>query len=381
MAVQSENNNFSTLKNLALAREGDRHRASSYDRDGGNSDFVRIDPGEVYRIMDVQGAGCITHIWMTCGELLGNSRQLYLRTLRLRMYWDHENTPSVDVPLGDFFGLGHAKTRNFNCAALAMSPEDGRGFNCFFAMPFAEHARIEVVNDYTKTVRLYYYIDYEKYDGLSERYLRFHACWRRELPCKGVPEGKMSNEEFQHGGQNLTGGENYVILDAEGFGHYVGCHLDIHNLRLTRENNWYGEGDDMIFIDGDTWPPRLHGTGTEDYFDTAWAPTQSETAPYHGIILPGQKNWAGKITLYRYHIEDPIMFRRSIRVTIEHGHNNRRSDDYSSTAYWYQSEPHKELPPLPEPQKRLPLPEVNPQNIEELLKYLDCGDEGPTPEE
>jgi hypothetical protein len=365
------NNDYSTLKNLALLREGKTLRSSSYDRSGGNSDFVRIDTGGTHCLADIRGAGCITHLWMTCGELLGHGRQLYLRRMVLRMYWDGEKQPSVEVPLGDFFGLGHAKTKNYACAVLSMSPEDGRSFNSYFAMPFAEGARIEVLNEYEKAVKLYYYVDYESYESLSDRYLRFHAQWRRANPCRGIPETGISNEEFQHGGKNTTGKDNYVILEAEGRGHYVGCHLDIHNLRLTREWNWYGEGDDMIFIDGDVWPPSLHGTGTEDYFNTAWCPTQERCYPSHGIILAGEKNWGGKITLYRYHIEDPVIFNRSIRVTIEHGHNNRRSDDYCSTAYWYQEEPHRSFPPLPDAKQREPLPDVYPQDVKKLSKYLD----------
>jgi len=102
-----------------------------------------------------------------------------------------------------------------------------------------------------------------------------------------------------------------------------------------------GEGDDMIFIDGEGWPPSLHGTGTEDYFNTAWCPQKEYSAPYHGITLGGGDNWGGHISLYRFHVEDPVTFERSIRVTIEHGHANRRSDDYSSVAYWYQAEPNR----------------------------------------
>ncbi len=113
----------------------------------------------------------------------------------------------------------------------------------------------------------------------------------------------------------------------------------------------------MIFIDGEAWPPSLHGTGTEDYFGTAWCPETAYHGPYHGVILPGGTNWSGKITLYRYHIEDPIRFRRSIRVTIEHGHDNRRNDDYASTAYWYQTEPHAPFPALPDTDARRPRPD------------------------
>jgi hypothetical protein len=150
---------------------------------------------------------------------------------------------------------------------------------------------------------------------------------------------------------NVTGQGNYTILEAEGRGHYVGCVLNVHNLCETNLWNWYGEGDDMIFIDGEEWPPSLHGTGTEDYFNTAWCPQKEYSAPYHGITLGGGDNWGGHVSLYRLHVEDPVTFERSIRVTIEHGHANKRSDDYSSVAYWYQVEPHRSFSILPVEQR------------------------------
>jgi len=365
------NNNFSTLKNLALLREGKRQRISSYDKTGGNSDFIMIAPSKSQKIARIEGAGCINHIWMTLAEVANTDTKHYLRKVTLKMKWDLEEYPSVEVPIGDFFGMGHAQTKNFNSMPLSMGPEDGKSLNCFFAMPFSKNAEIEVFNEYENPIRLYFYIDYESYDKLSDKYLRFHATWRRENPCRGIDEKDMSNEAFEFGGKNATGKHNYLILDAKGSGHYVGCHLDIHNLRITDKWNWYGEGDDMIFIDGDIWPPSLHGTGTEDYFNMAWCPTEEFNNPYYGVILPGEKNWAGKVSLYRYHIEDPIIFNSSIRVTIEHGHNNHRSDDYCSTAYWYQTEPHKVFEPLLPADKRLPLPEVQPFNIEEVKKYIN----------
>ena len=125
-------------------------------------------------------------------------------------------------------------------------------------------------------------------------------------------------------------------------------------------NDWYGEGDDMIFIDGEPWPPRLHGTGTEDYFNTAFCPSQEYSAPYHGItVYSGNEAWpwGGKNSMYRFHIEDPIRFEQSIRVTIETGHDNALANDYSSTAYWYQIGRRAPLPPLPPMAERLPRPD------------------------
>jgi hypothetical protein len=346
-----------SLRDLARARPGRRCRASSWDRTGGNDDRLHILPGANATLLDVAGAGIISHIWVTtdCQE------SSHLRKVTLRIWWDGEETPSIEVPLGDFFGMGHAKTSAFHASALAMSAQDGKALNCFFAMPFASGARVEVTSECSEhEVLFYYYIDYEQHNRLDDDLLRFHAQWRRENPCDGVSQAEaeaMTNEQFEFGGKNIGGDGNYTILEATGRGHYVGCNLNVTNLRLTETWNWYGEGDDMIWIDQDRgeWPPRLHGTGTEDYFNTSWCPSQIVSAPYHGIPLPGGPNWSGQISLYRLHIEDPVLFEQNIRVTIEHGHNNLRSDDYSSTAYWYQNEPHAPFPALLPVAKRLPV--------------------------
>ena len=190
---------------------------------------------------------------------------------------------------------------------------------------------------------------------------RFHAQWRRENPTEGWGDDSkrmFDNTDYVRevwGTPNTDGAENYVLLEAEGRGHYVGCNLNIDCFERSK-NDWYGEGDDMIFIDGDV-KPTLHGTGTEDYFNTAWSPRQEFCTPYHGLPLySGTEEWpyAGKNSMYRYHIEDPVHFQKSIRVTIEHGHANNLSNDYSSTAYWYQTEPHAAFPALPVVGERLP---------------------------
>ncbi|RIK42288.1 MAG: hypothetical protein DCC58_11210 [Chloroflexi bacterium] len=339
------------LARIVAARSG---RASSWDRTGGNRDYLVIPPGAKATLAEIDGPGKITHIWMT----LRSDDALHLRKLVLRAWWDGEEHPSIETPIGDFFGMGHARTTNWWSQPLQMAPEEGKAFSCFFPMPFTASARWEVTNDCDADAIVYYYIDYERYQsadavaGLGQ----FHAQWRRQAPCDGISDAGMDNEEYSFGGVNPDGAGNYVLLEAEGTGHYVGCHLDVENLRYVPEDvfNWYGEGDDMIFIDGEVWPPSLHGTGTEDYFGTAWCPKTPFHGPYHGVILPGGPNWSGQITLYRYHIEDPVRFSTSIRVTIEHGHANRRSDDYSSTAYWYQTEPHLPFPAFPDVAARLP---------------------------
>lgn len=343
-----------SIPTIAYQREGRRRRASSYDRRGGNDDRVHIAPGETLTLASLNGPGMITHIWMTIATDSREREQDYLRKMTMRMFWDDEKTPSVEAPVGDFFGMGHGMTRNFVSAPLQMSPEDGKGFNCWFPMPF-ESAVLTMENECREDMTVYFYVDYEAYRALPEGLLRFHAQFRRENPTDGIPDGGMSNREWLFGGENRTGAGNYVILDALGRGHYVGCNLNIHNFRDTAQWDWPGEGDDMIFIDGEEWPPELHGTGTEDYVNMAWCPTQTYSAPYHGIIAPGGENWKDKLTYYRYHIQDPVMFEKSIRVTMEHGHANRRSDDWSSTAYWYQTEPHAPFPAYPTLAERLPI--------------------------
>jgi hypothetical protein len=293
----------------------------------------------------------------------------YARTTVIRMYWDRASSPCVEAPIGDFFGIGHGIVKDFWSLPLSMSPQDGRGFNCFFPMPFASGALIEVVNESDCGMIFFYYIDYEKHERLDDGIAYFHAQWRRENPTSGWGKGRFDDDiETGRVGElrkrvwstpNLNGKDNYVILEAEGRGHYVGCNLNI-DCFSRQMNDWYGEGDDMIFIDGDAWPPALHGTGTEDYFNTAFSPRTEFCTPYHGVTVYSGKPdwpWKGKNSLYRFHIEDPIMFQKSIRVTIEHGHANSLSNDYSSTAYWYQMEPHAAFPPLPPAVKRLPRPD------------------------
>lgn len=349
-----------SLGDIARLRTGiRRHRLSSYDRTGGNFDWVEIEPGTTREIANIDGAGCIKHIWCT---MWSNDKQ-QLRKVVLRMYWDGEETPSVEAPIGDFFGLGHGLARNFVSLPLQMSPEDGRAFNCWWPMPYQTNARVEILNEANDKLRYYYYIDYEAYapeTDMSE-YGRFHAQWRRLNPTPGWADPNIrwedNPEAMREAWQrpNLDGADNYVILEAQGKGHYVGCHLDI-DCFSRQANDWYGEGDDMIFIDGEE-TPSIYGTGTEDYFNTAFAPTQEYSAPYHGVILyqgTDDWKWRGKNTSYRYHIEDPIFFESSIKVTIEHGHANKLTNDYSSTAYWYQTEPHAPFPALLPVAQRLP---------------------------
>lgn len=346
----------SSLSSLPHLRSYRSRRSSSFDREGNNCDWWTFAPGERRDILTSDRPGCIKHIWMT----VGNGGEHFLRRIVLRAWWDRESEPSIEVPLGDFFGIGHAMFRNFQSLPLSMSPQEGRSMNCWWPMPF-DCARIEIHSECSENLNLYFYIDYEEYDSPTSDLARFHAQWRREHRTEGWLTERLNNEniwEIWSRHPNLTGEGNYIILDAEGDGIYVGCNLNI-DVFEKQGNDWYGEGDDMIFVDGEKWPPSLHGTGTEDYFNMAFCPREEVCGPYHGLpVYSGNSEWpwSGKNSMYRYHIEDPIRFRKSIMVTIEHGHANKLSNDYSSTAYWYQLEPHKTFPTLLDVTQRLPRP-------------------------
>jgi hypothetical protein len=345
-------------------------RISSFDRTGGNRDCVDVEPGRTMTVAKITGPGCIRHIWMT----MWFPQEDYLRRAVIRFFWDNCKQASVECPIGDFFGLGHAKRKNFITAVLQMSPEDGRGFNSYWPMPFRQSARVEIENPGTEKFPLYFYFDYEAYDSPTplDGMGYFHVQWRRENPTAGWGDEythlKESNPEkwremVYYGGDprslNTTGEDNYVILDAEGNGIYCGAHLDV-DVFERQKNDWFGEGDDMIFIDAEAWPPSIHGTGTEDWYNCAFCPTQEYAGPYHGVLLyngTDEWKWKGKQSVYRYHVEDPIRFRRSILVTIEHGHANKLANDYSSTAYYYLSRPRRGGPPLPPVDQRLPRPD------------------------
>ena len=355
---------MNSMDSLFVLSDAKSRRISSYDRTGGNMDWLDIAPNETIDFATIEGCGIIRHIWCTLSSDLedGVAAKHPLRRTILRMYWDGESEPSVEAPLGDFFGMGHGISRNFSSAAFSMNPQDGRGMCCYFPMPFRSSARLEIENRSAATLHLYFYVDYEQLQSLPEHSATFHAQYRRERKTDGWAE-PIPGDIAKHRGNiegfpawypdawaktNVSGEGNYVILEATGKGKYVGCNMNI-DVFERQANDWYGEGDDMIFIDGsDT--PTLHGTGTEDYFNTAFCPKQEYCAPYSGITLYSGEQagfpWGGKNSMYRLHILDPIHFDESIRVTIEHGHANKLSNDCSSTAYWYQDEPHAPFPKL-----------------------------------
>lgn len=359
------------MGNLFTLAQGRSRRESSYDRSGGNHDWKDIEPGQTVTLAEIEGPGIFRHIWCThwTSGSDGAREKQSLRKLILRVYWDDETEPSVEAPLGDFFGLPFGRAKNFQSAAFSMGPEGGKSMNCWWPMPFRKRARMTVESLCDGHTNFYYYVDYVALDSMpeTEEIGYFHAQFRREMDTQGwapkeigwldrkkanVPEEPAWLPEAWLT-KNLDGKDNYVILEAQGRGHYVGCNMGV-DIFEPQANAWYGEGDDMIFIDGEPFPPSLHGTGTEDYFCTAYCPTEEFTAPYFGLTLySGDKDregykFAGQNAMYRLHIQDPVIFHQSIRVTIEHGHANKLSGDWCSTAYWYQVEPHAKMPPLPD---------------------------------
>jgi hypothetical protein len=312
------------LENLGKRQDFRSRRISSFDRSGGNNDRIAIPPGETAELAKIKGPAAIHHIWVTI-----SAEAFYGRKIVLRMYWDGEDNPSVEAPIGDFFGVGHGLNRNLSSLAIACSSE-GRARNCYWYMPFRRSARITATNEGQNPVgAFYYYIDYRELPELEAGIPYFHAQYRQEMPC--IP------------------GKNYLILEAAGSGHYVGCNLSI----LQRAMGWWGEGDDMIYVDGEEFP-SLYGTGSEDYFSDAWGMREDENLFYGCPLQEPDFKTGSKATVYRHHIPDPIPFEESIKVTIEHGHANNLSDFYSSVAYWYQNEPHKAFPAHPPVDQRLP---------------------------
>lgn len=323
-------------------------RVSSYDRTGGNHDFFSIAPGKTLVLAKLNGAGIIRHLYFS---ILGGPH--YLRDLVLRAYWDGSDNPSIEVPFGDFFGLGQERPRFFSSLMITVNPGDMGvfgtfGFNSYFPMPYAHGARLTLTNEGKQPVgAVWYQIDYEKMTRLPNDLGRFHASWNRVNPTKAI--GKHINVTL-HDAVNTTGKDNYVILDAKDHGELAGIFLNIDNLSGT----WYGEGDDMIFIDGEKWPPSYNGTGTEEIFGGGAYPTAEYAGPYTGFYLISNLDYSGKVSMYRFYVNDPIRFKKSIRVTVEHGHANNMANDYSSTVFWYQDEPHKPFKPLPPAAQRHP---------------------------
>lgn len=353
-------------------------RISSYDRTGGNDDCVRFGPGETFVMGDIPGAGIIKHIWVT----ISCSDPMIRRKLVLRAYWDGQEHPSIEAPIGDFFGQGWGQKYNFISLPLAAAPKEGNALVCYWPMPFGKGCRIEVENQSeAKIDAFYYYLTYEEHDEIGEDVPRFHAWYNQELT---EPEGSPNENEWGGPREDEWGvlnepkafttsdAKNYLFMEAEGRGHFVGVNYYVQSPGPI----WYGEGDDMFLIDGEPWPGSLHGTGTEDYFNQSWCPDEHYLHPYFGTAYaPGRNNndarfgWLGKTHVYRFHIEDPVRFSKSLRASIEHGHGNVLTLNMASVAYWYQTLPSRPFPALAPAEARMPLPEIG---VVEIHRWRDA---------
>jgi hypothetical protein len=311
----------SPLSSLPSVSSGETKRVSN---------VVRLEPDESKVMADIQGIGIIHHIWITAMQ----NSELSLRELVLRAYWDNEPEPSVEVPLGDFFGVGFAKEKEFISFLLEMFPAGGENrpaLNCYIPMPFSNRAKLTIENQGKQPVSLMFWqINYELVPQIGSDYGRFHAQWRRENPVKrSVP---------------------YTILEAKGQGRYLGTVFNYHLLELGA---WVEGGDDFYIDVDSTTTPTLKGIGAEDYFGHAWGFRTEDNSLFHGTSYGPIDN---RMTAYRFHVLDPIRFKKSIKVTMRcHGWDVQdREDDYSSIAYWYQKEPHLPFPAFPPIEKRLP---------------------------
>jgi hypothetical protein len=335
------------LADLPQAKDYVLKRASSYDRSGGNADYRQIAPGETLTLLDAAGPGLVSHIWIT----IASDDPHHLKALVLRIYWDGESSPSVEAPVGDFFGLG--LDDYFHYQSIPLSVGSDKALNCFFPMPFGKHARITVTNEGDrKTDAFYFNVDYRIYSHpLPPDKLYFHAQYRQAAPAQGWTNQWRSNGDPRvEEKKNLDGAANYVWMDATGRGHFVGVTMSV----LQNQDGWWGEGDDMFFVDGESLP-SINGTGSEDYFLGAWGfGDQSFSYGLYGAPVKGREVAGSRSSVYRFHLDSPIAFSKSLRATIEHGHANHRSDNFFSVAYWYQSEPHAAFPPLPPLGQRIP---------------------------
>ena len=280
-------------------------------------------------LAEIAGPGVIQHIWITCEP------KAY-RDCVLRFFWDGEKTPSVEVPLGDFFACGHALRYKVSSLPVAVNPSGG--FNCYWPMPFRKSCLITVENQRWEDIGGFFYQITYALDAVPDSAASFHAQWRRSVTPRATPE--------------------HVILDGiAGRGHYVGTFLAWTQLA----NGWWGEGEMKFFIDGDVRFPTICGTGTEDYFGGAWCFGDTFSTAFLGYPLwrrePGE---VPKHALYRWHVMDPIRFEKDLKVTIQalgwwpNGKYQPLEDDIASVGYWYQAEPHGAFPALPPMSARWP---------------------------
>lgn len=277
------------LQDLTRLKDFVAERVSSNNPDPlSNDDSWRPIAGETVVLADLTGPGVVTHIWLTVAA----NEYGWPRLLRLRVYYDGSSIPSVDCPVGDFFGVGHGFERPINSLVVRNS-SSGRSRNSYWQMPFARRIRITVTNEGRRRVaNLYFHVDWKKVPALPVGTAYFHAWYRQALPPRA--------------------GQPYEILSVNGRGHYVGTVLNV----VQNEAGWFGEGDERFYVDGAA-KPSIEGTGTEDYFNDAWS-FRIADGLYTGVPVADGTGVGARMSAYRWHLTDPIPFRRSLRLDIEH---------------------------------------------------------------
>ncbi|HEV8042020.1 MAG TPA: glycoside hydrolase family 172 protein [Bryobacteraceae bacterium] len=341
-AQTSTDREHSFLPDYARAQQYKSLKQSSFDTTGGNRDYWPIAGGAEHEVFHATGPGVITHIWFTIAARSDH----HLKEIVLRGYWDGNEKPSVEAPIGDFFGLNLGQYVIYESAYLACSP--GKSLNCYFAMPYRKSARFTVTNESKQAIGAFYSnIDYLSVPALPSDALYFHAQYRQAAPC--VP---TTGEAAK---LNLNGEHNYVFAETRGRGHLMGVTLGV----LQNADGWWGEGDDMIFVD-DEAKPLINGTGSEDYFLGSWDFGGEDAAipfahrQYGAPLIVAAERMGGRYCCYRWHGDNPVTFQRYLKHTIEHGHANDRGDNFFSACYWYQSEPYTNFPALPPVAERIP---------------------------
>ncbi len=328
----------SSLLDLPRMKTFSAHRVSSDNRfKGSNDDSKRIMPGETFVMANLEGPGVVNHIWITVAD----NEYAWPRLVRLRVYYDGKKTPSVDVPLGDFFGVGHGYDRDLDSLPVRDS-SFGRARNSYWPMPFRVSCKITVTDEGHRPVTMFYYhVDWQRHATLPDGTAYFHAYYRQERPA--------------------ISGKDYEFLSVKGSGHYVGTVLNV----IQSQVGWFGEGDDLFYVDG-AKHPQIYGTGTEDYFNEAWG-LRVACGPWTGTPVAEGERIGARLTGYRWHIPDPIPFSESLWAGIEHAgwtYNDdgtlrsgfeERPDYFSSTAFWYQKDVNEDLPEPPYGEARLPL--------------------------
>jgi len=298
---------------------GKTFQVSSHSRDFG--DAWNVNPGETKILAEIDGAAIIQNMWFTCSGLPDVDAE-YLRNLIIKMYWDDEKEPSVEVPFGNFFGCGFSRREPWQSKYVGVT---SGGFYSYFPMPFAKSARIEIENKMKKPTLVFFHILGQKYDKLPKDTLYFHSQYRRENPT--------------------IRGKNYTILNAKGDGYFAGSILFIQG--YDKGDKWnFLEGDEFMYVDGEK-DASIKGTGGEDYFQGGWYFVDGVfNAPYHGLILKDHKEV--QTSMYRFHFLDRVNFSKSIRVEIEHGNRpqNEAKADFSSVAFWYQTGKHQSFPEM-----------------------------------